>query len=54
MDPGSFYTIRLDGTTVQLSNKGGEILLFNSHGEQMHKVVYSKKQARQQGATVLF
>nr|WP_320016060.1 lamin tail domain-containing protein [uncultured Desulfobacter sp.] len=54
MDPGSFYTIRLDGTTVQLSNKGGEILLLNSHGEQMQKVVYSKKQARQQGATVLF
>lgn len=54
LDPGTFHTIRFDGSTVQLSNKGGEILLYNANGEQMHKVSYSKNQAKQQGITILF
>ncbi len=52
--PGQFHTIKLDGTTVQLSNKGGKILLYDSNQRLMQKVNYSKKQARRQGFTILF
>jgi len=54
INPSHFHTIKLDGSTVQLSNKGGEILLYNADERQMQKVSYSKKQARQQGVTILF
>lgn len=54
MEPGEFLTTTLSGADAQLSNKGGEILLKNGDGAIVHRVTYSKTQARNQGQTVLF
>lgn len=54
MQPGEFFGVRLSGDNVQLSNKGGEIRLYNAQEQQVHQVSYSKTQAQQQGATILF
>lgn len=54
MQPGEFFAVRLSGDNVQLSNKGGEIRLYDEREKQVHQVSYSKTQARQQGATILF
>ena len=51
---GEFYTVSLEGDNVQLSNKGGKIRLSNEREKLIHQVVYSKAQARQQGAVILF
>ncbi len=51
---GEFFTIRLTGADVQLSNKGGEIVLFDNAKNEVHRVSYSKAQARKQGGTILF
>lgn len=54
LEPGEFFSIQLTGKNVQLSNKGGEIRLFNEQQKLVHRVIYSKAQARRQGETVLF
>lgn len=51
---GEFLPISLSGENVQLSNKGGHILLYNSSEQIVQKVSYSKAQARAQGVTILF
>ena len=51
---GEFFTIRLTGENIQLSNKGGEIVLVNEAKNEVHRVSYSKAQARKQGGTILF
>ena len=52
--PGEFFPVKLSGKNVQLSNKGGNIRLYDDKQKLIHKVSYSKAQARNQGATVLF
>ena len=54
LKPGEFFSIRLSGDNVQLSNKGGEIRLYDDQKELIHRVSYSKTQARSQGITILF
>lgn len=54
MQPGEFFSIGLPSDNVQLSNKGGEIRLYNAQEQHVDRVSYSKTQARQQGATILF
>lgn len=51
---GDFITIKLTGENVQLSNKGGEIVLLDEMNNVMHRVSYSKAQAKKQGGTILF
>ncbi len=51
---GEFLSIQLSGENVQLSNKGGEIRLYDNSDKLVHKVSYSKAQAKAQGITVLF
>jgi len=51
---GEFFSIRLPRDNVQLSNKGGEIRLHDDQQKLVHRVSYSKTQARRQGVTVLF
>ncbi len=52
--PGEFFTVRLSGEDVQLSNKGGEISLYDDKAKLAHRVSYAKAQVRRQGATILF
>ncbi len=54
LTPGEFFTVHLSGEDVQLSNKGGEIGLFDAQAKRVHRVSYAKTQARRQGATILF
>lgn len=54
LKPGEFFSIRLSGDNAQLSNKGGEIRLYNDQKKLIHRVSYSKTQARSQGVTILF
>ena len=51
---GAFHTLELKGNTAQLSNKGGEIVLKDDREALVHRVTYSKAQARSQGVTILF
>jgi poly(U)-specific endoribonuclease len=51
---GGTFVIRLPKNSVQLSNKGGEIRLLNREGKVAHQVSYTKKQAQEQGITILF
>ncbi|MCG8684645.1 MAG: lamin tail domain-containing protein, partial [Desulfobacterales bacterium] len=51
---GEFLPVPLSGHDIQLSNKGGSIRLFDSNEHTVHKVNYSKAQAKTQGITVLF
>lgn len=51
---GEFATVSLSGEDVQLSNKGGEIQLYDASQQLVHRVSYSKAQARKQGVTILF
>lgn len=51
---GEFFTVQLTGEDVQLSNKGGEIVLLDKAKNKVHRVSYSKAQAREQGITILF
>lgn len=51
---GEFYTIILSGKDLQLANKGGAIVLLDPEKNIMHRVGYSKVQAKNQGATILF
>ncbi len=52
--PGEFFTVRLSGEDVQLSNKGGNISLYDDQVKLTHRVSYAKAQVRRQGATILF
>ena len=54
VDPGMSWRIDLDGSSVQLSNRGGTIRLLNESGKAAHSVSYSKSQVRRQGETILF
>lgn len=54
LTPGEFFTVRLSGEDVQLSNKGGEISLYDDQAKLAHRVSYSKAQVRRQGVTILF
>ena len=51
--PGSTLKIELGGRDVVLSNRGGEISLFNGQN-QVHQVSYSQSDVTQQGWTTLF
>ena len=51
---GGVFVITLPKNSVQLSNKGGEIRLLNREGKVAHQVSYTKKQAQEQGITLLF
>ncbi len=51
---GEFLSISLSGDNMQLSNKGGEISLFDDAQKMVHRVSYSKAQAKSQGITILF
>ena len=51
---GEFKTLNLTGDSMQLSNKGGDIVLQDAQQKLVHRVSYSKAQARNQGVTVLF
>ncbi len=53
-DPGLPIQITLDGSDVQLSNRGGTIRLLNQSGQAAHSVSYSRSQVRSQGETLLF
>ena len=52
--PGEFFTVRLSGADVQLSNKGGDIRLYDDQAQLAHRVSYARDQVRRQGATILF
>jgi hypothetical protein len=52
--PGVAYTVRLPKNSIQLSNRGGEIRLFDRHGATVHAVSYSKAQAAEEGRTIVF
>jgi poly(U)-specific endoribonuclease len=52
--PGTTTTITLPKNSIQLSNKGGEIRLFNRDGNVVHQVSYTKGQAAAQGRTLTF
>ncbi len=54
LQPGEVIRITLPLNSVQLSNKGGKISLFNAQDQLVHSVSYSKSQARSSGETVLF
>ncbi|WP_339727977.1 hypothetical protein [uncultured Gimesia sp.] len=54
IDSGMPLRINLDGSGVQLSNRGGTIRLLNESGKVTHSVSYSKSQVRTQGETILF
>ena len=51
---GDTLRLTLDPQGVQLSNKGGQIGLFNTEGKAVHLVNYSKGQVRAQGRTIVF
>lgn len=51
---GQFMTLSLSGEDVQLSNRGGEIRLYDASQALVHRVSYSKAQANKQGVTILF
>ncbi len=54
IEPGAVVSLTLPGTTIQLSNKGGIISLLNNEGLKVHGVQYTKKDASEQGRTVVF
>ncbi len=54
LQAGAFHTEVLTGADVQLSNKGGEIILVDDAGRDVHKVVYARAQVKAQGQTILF
>jgi len=54
LEAGAVTTLRLPGTTIQLSNKGGIITLLNSDGLKVHGVQYNKKDVSEPGRTIIF
>lgn len=51
---GTTTTISLPKNSIQLSNKGGEIRLLNRDSQVVHRVSYTKRQAQEQGRTLIF
>lgn len=51
---GITTTISLPKNSIQLSNKGGEIRLLNRDSQVVHRVSYTKRQAQEQGRTLIF
>ena len=51
---GETARIVLDPSGVQLSNKGGKIVLADDADHPIQTVTYSKGQVKQQGLTVVF
>lgn len=51
---GRTTAIVLPPNTMQMSNKGGEIVLVDRAGDVVHRVSYSQEQASRQGETTLF
>jgi hypothetical protein len=54
LDGGMAITVVLPRNSIQLSNKGGEILLVDRDGRLVHRVSYTKAQATEQGRTITF
>lgn len=54
MVPAATTTITLPKNSIQLSNKGGEIRLLNRDSKVVHRVSYTKRQAQEQGRTLIF
>lgn len=52
--PGETLRIDLDGTGVQLGNKGGIISVLDDHGVKVDGVAYTREMARRQGWTLVF
>ncbi|GAB4461996.1 MAG: hypothetical protein OHK0029_28170 [Armatimonadaceae bacterium] len=53
LPPHEPQTVRLS-RTIQLSNSGGIITLLNPQGRKVHGVFYSKRQAQEQGRSIVF
>ncbi len=54
LEAGRTHRIVLDPSTMQLSNKGGRIVLLDDSDRVIHSVTYSKGQVKSQGRTVIF
>ena len=54
LDAGAVKTVTLPGATIQLSNKGGIVTLFNGEGLKVHGVQYNKNDVSEQGRTIVF
>lgn len=54
LNPGIAYTVLLPKNSIQLSNKGGSLRLFDRIGALVHSVSYSKWQASEEGRTIIF
>ena len=54
LDAGAVKTVTLPGATIQLSNKGGIVTLFNGEGLKVHGVQYNKNDVSEQGRTTVF
>lgn len=54
IEPGSTLRVQLSGTEIQLGNDGGILTLLNQQGIKVDGVSYTKKDAQQQGRTVIF
>jgi len=51
---GATLAITLPKNSIQLSNKGGEIRLLNRDNKVVHRVSYTKGQAKEEGRTIVF
>jgi uncharacterized protein YukJ len=54
IEPSETLTIHLDGTSLQLNNKGGTITLQDSRGLKVDGVAYTAAQAQVEGRPVVF
>lgn len=54
LEPGEVFTVPLTGSNLQLGNNGGIITLLNPQGVKIDGIAYTKKDAQQQGRTILF
>lgn len=54
LEPGNTTIVKLLGTDIQLGNEGGIITLLNPQGIKVDGVSYTKKDAQEQGRTIIF
>lgn len=54
LTPGMGTTLVLPKNTAQLSNKGGDLRLVDPRGAVVHRVSYTKAQAKRSGVTMVF
>jgi hypothetical protein len=54
LQPSETLTIHLDGTSLQLNNKGGTITLMNAQSLKVDGVAYTAAQAQVEGRPVVF